>query len=75
MEKQYGEMMPPRVLLVCEHVGTGKAADGGKEYNFDLGFSFGQRSPVVKCKETGKTFELPWSHIIELAEDAGITRT
>lgn len=67
--------MPKNTLIISEHIGTSAATnDGGQEFNFDLGFSIFQRDPVVKCKETGKTFALPWSHILDLAEDAGIMR-
>lgn len=75
MEQRWGKIEPKNVMIIREYVGTATATDdSGAQYNLELGFVLGGRCPLVECKETRKMFTLPWEHILDLAEEAGILR-
>ena len=75
MAREWGKIEPKHVIVVREHIGTTAATDdNGAQYNLELGFVLGGRCPLVECKETRKTFILPWEDILDMAEEAGIFR-
>lgn len=68
MNKTYGEIRPPRTLMLRTHVGEAESAEGNK-YTLSMSTS---ASPIIESKVTGKWFVLGWSDILELARAAGI---
>lgn len=71
-QKQYGKIYGDRCLLLRKSIGGATATVKEKEYNFDFCVSIPGDSPVVRCKETEKTFVLTWEDILNLAEVAGV---
>ncbi len=76
MKRKWGKIDPKNSMVIREYVGTAEATnDNGAQYNLELSFVLFKRCPLVECKETRKTFILPWEDILDMAEEAGILRT
>lgn len=56
-------------LLMRETVGTATLDDTGIEY--ELTTTMG-RNPLVTSMKTGRTFDLSWNDLVDIAIDAGI---
>lgn len=66
-----GKVVGPRELIIRFCVGTARSESSNEE--FELAHST-DISPLVECKRTQKTYTLPWSDIIDMAVQAGITK-
>lgn len=64
-----GTIHDNKALFMSIHVGTASNDDS----TFEICTSMNQ-SPLIRCVETGKWFSLSWQEILELAEEAGITK-
>lgn len=68
-----GSIAKKGTLFLREGIGTATATDdNGEKYHLELARVLPHGFPCVTCKETEKTFILPWDAILNLAEKAGI---
>jgi len=63
-----GMLYAPETLFLRNDVGT--ASGNGQTY--EMTTNFGNMAPIIRSRQTGKWFVLPWQEIIELAVKAGI---
>ena len=69
MDKKYGKIHKPKTLFLRDSIGTIKD-DEGREYEATL--NFGNKTPIIESKQTGKWFTLSWDDIVRIAITAGI---
>ncbi len=65
-----GTILEKDALILRQVVGTAKD-DDGNEYEMTASMD---GSPLVKSMKTGRTFNLTWSDLCELAVEAGIDK-
>lgn len=68
---RFGAVLGPRELIMRFTVGTASAGEDGPTFEMAHAQDI---SPMVECTQTRKTFWLSWKNIIEMAEQAGITK-
>lgn len=64
----FGRLHGPKSMILREHVGEAKL----ENLVYEMSVSLPQMIPVVRSKQTGKWFTIPWQHIVDAAVKAGI---
>ncbi len=65
----HGHIVPNGLELTYDTVGPAESASSNK---YELCTDARQFTPLVRSKQTGKWFSLPWNCILNLAVEAGI---
>lgn len=66
-----GEILPKGKMILREIAGD---AEDGNGNHYELTTHIGDGSPLVRSKQTGKCFRLPWCDILAMAVEAGIDK-
>lgn len=69
--QQLGELYPSDTLFLRNDVGSANSSTGDA---YELASNFGDHSPIVRSRQSGKWFRLSWQEIITLAVAKGIDK-
>jgi hypothetical protein len=64
-----GKLHPPKTMFLRVEVGKADLPTGD---SFEMTVNAGNYAPIVRSKQTGRSFTLSWSDIVSLAITKGI---